>query len=218
MQKQASTYVGIVLTLAGLGLTVSGFTNVQLAIALWVIAVALVVGGLASIFWHHLKRLWHKLSTGIDTEPSEKKQTIEKIEKHFEIEVPQDGHFVKMAYADRPISFKILISNYTEFELSINKISYKIYYQDKVVQEKTYQEPIVIEAEARKLPKYLDYFPFLSPTGIPKSNQNWDIKGVAFVDSEHGPFVKHFESSRKLSIDTSTRWQEAYDYYIKEKE
>lgn len=158
------------------------------------------------IFLPQLKRLWFRLVG----------QATRKPEEYLEVAVPQEGHYANMAYSERPISFKIFVTNYTGLRVTIKKIAYVILNQGRIIQEKIYEEQIELEDKPKKIPIYLDYFPFQCSVGITKSNKEWGIKGTLSVRSKDGSFEKNFQSSRKLSIDNEDLWKEVYDYYTEE--
>ena len=134
-----------------------------------------------------------------------KSKMIKKMPKRLGIEVPRDGHFVRCGDPEKNVSFHIMFTKFWPMVLNIVKIDYAVSYEDKIIQQKTWNEPEEMKRNNNKLLINLLYYPMESQWKIPSLN-GWKIKGTATIVCVYGTFQKSFESPT-LNIYSDTPWE-----------
>jgi hypothetical protein len=79
-------------------------------------------------------------------------------------------------------------------------------HDSKIIQHGKWDEGVILDSNTIRRDVWLFYNPLESPSGMARSENGWEIKGIVTIDTIYGTFKKPFESNI-LKIYSEMKWE-----------
>ena len=123
-----------------------------------------------------------------------KKKILPRIQHRICIDIPERGHLLHGAAADKHIEFIATISNPTPIELIITAGTITILNQDIPFGIHTVEQIVVPKESSKYRITLAIYNPFLNPLGLPTINERWKLRGLLKLHCYYGDWNMSIDS------------------------